>query len=147
LGDGAQDQPPADPGEGPTARDVIAQGQHSGVHDNRTVIVTSLDQWVDLWDAHAANREPAPERPSVDFTFERVVAVFTGPKPTGCHGVSVHGISHEGRDVHLQVLHHAPEDRACPRVVTHPYVMLVIPAGDGAVTVAHHATTDPAPAS
>lgn len=54
------------------------EGQHSGVTQNRTVVVRCQKDWNRLWSEHDASA-PAPE---VDFSKESVVAVFGGRVPT-----------------------------------------------------------------
>ncbi len=54
------------------------EGQHSGVTENRAVVVQSQEQWQALWSEHDASA-PAPE---VDFSRESVVAVFGGRTAT-----------------------------------------------------------------
>lgn len=54
------------------------EGQHSGVKENRAVVVRDQQQWRELWSRHDAST-PAPE---VDFSKENVVAVFGGETPT-----------------------------------------------------------------
>jgi hypothetical protein len=54
------------------------EGQHSGVTQNRAVVVRCQKDWNRLWSEHDASA-PAPE---VDFSKESVVAVFGGRVPT-----------------------------------------------------------------
>jgi hypothetical protein len=63
-------------------------GSVSGVASWRTVDVRDEATWKKLWNEHTANKIPTPPAPFVDFTRERVIAVFLGARTYG-HGVDL----------------------------------------------------------
>lgn len=73
-----------------TSRDLpfetISATGRSGVVRERQVVVDDAEAWARLWREHAG---PETAVPAVDFARKRVVGVFRGAQPSGCHGTSV----------------------------------------------------------
>lgn len=68
----------------PAAEWQKISGQHSGIAVFRAVVVQDAEAWQRLWEDHQGSLESLPE---VDFSRERVVAVFLGLRHTGGHSV------------------------------------------------------------
>lgn len=70
--------------------ETLAQGDYAD-YDNEggNIIIRSDDDYAAFWQALNGSRSPVPERPSVDFSSETVVAVMMGLRSTGGASITV----------------------------------------------------------
>ncbi|MGE0708456.1 MAG: protease complex subunit PrcB family protein [Planctomycetota bacterium] len=74
-----------------------------------------------------------PTRLNVDWTRERVVALFLGERPTGGHSIQVTGVAQvDSQTVEVEYRHDAPQGAAVT-LVTHPYELVALRDAKGAV--------------
>ena len=95
--EGGGDSPCPCPGGGGTTAilvpwETIEQGTHSGIKEERGVVIREAQAWRNFWEEHVAGRYPKPELPFVDFVREMVIGYFLGERPTGGYVVEVEEI-------------------------------------------------------
>lgn len=117
---------PACPGAGTASLllpfETVDHGVHSGVREERRVVVRDEAAWRALWDEHVAGRVPEPPLPSVDFTREMAVAFFLGEKPTSGYGVEIVEIVLGGERLQVRVEVVSPPPGApVLQVLTQPF--------------------------
>lgn len=129
--------PPADapPEEPEPGFRVLATGSHSAMPYPLRLVLEEPEEWATFWREHhgnASGEPPAP--PEVDFARERVAVATLGDRPDGCWHVRATDLTQEGHTALLEVTTYRPDvTTVCGAVVTQPYVMVAIPAGEAEV--------------
>lgn len=101
----------------------IAHGVHSTITRRTNYIITSASQLTDLWKMIDAGGQP----PTIDFTREDVVAVFTGKEPTAGYDIEVSRV--EDSTVRNVVVTLIKPGGSCvlAQAVTNPYQLIRLP--------------------
>ena len=111
---------------GEVAVRILAQGQQSGVEEERQVVAATSEAFAALWRDHAT---PAAPLPAVDFSREAVVGLFLGTRPTAGYRVEVASVRHTAGAVVVQFRERRPgADVLTAQVLTAPYILVAIPA-------------------
>ncbi|MBI5242198.1 MAG: protease complex subunit PrcB family protein [Elusimicrobia bacterium] len=98
-------------------------GQHSGIAVFRAVVVDNAQSWQRLWQDHQGSLDGLPE---VDFSRERVVAVFLGLRHTSGHSVKLEVMAaKDGLVVSYEI--HRPKGFTA-QVISAPFALLKVPA-------------------
>ncbi len=109
---------------------TIARGEFSGITDLREVLVRAPAEWNALWKAHGASQAV----PAVDFSTERVAAVFLGTRPTGGFRVEITGARREADMLVIEYVERRPDPAdILTQVVTSPFHIVKIPRHNGTV--------------
>lgn len=107
---------------------TIAQGTYSAYPTANQLAISSTAEWVDLWQRHSSNNIPPPPVPEVDFTQDRVIAVFAGEKFTGGYSVEIISVETTNSQLVIIVKHRQPgAEDIVTQVITHPYHIIRIP--------------------
>lgn len=109
---------------------LLAQGGHSGLHDEERLEIRTLPPWSALWERHGSDQTPPPDRPEVDFATERVVVLAMGDRPNSCYGVEIDRIvTDEATAITtVEATERGPDaESVCAEVVTQPHVFVAIP--------------------
>lgn len=78
-----------DPGIDVVFEDLLRNTFADRIEEERNLVVTDNETWVDLWiEMHHMNGPPPP-RPYIDFTSEWLIAVFLGTRPDGGYSVNI----------------------------------------------------------
>lgn len=102
---------------------ILEQGAHSGIDDERTVVIHDGPAFATLWAAHTADTVPAPDLPKVDFSKEMVVAAFAGIRNTGGYRLSLVGMeAKDGRLIVSMSLTRPSPGCIVAQAVSQPYV-------------------------
>lgn len=119
-------------GDVPTARS-IDNGEASGIRTAGVEVISDDVAWMDLYIRHMPLTGIPVTPPVIDFTTNRVVAVFRG-EYTGTEGIRVSRLERVGDELHLET----DDTVALPGVPTpqtiSPFDFVVIPA-DGTIYV------------
>uniref|UniRef100_A0A7S4I2C8 PrcB C-terminal domain-containing protein n=1 Tax=Odontella aurita TaxID=265563 RepID=A0A7S4I2C8_9STRA len=79
----------------------IDHGYYSGIEEPLTAVFRSSREFESFWRRHAANNNPAPACPDVEFESSLVVCVFLGTKDSGGYGVEIKSV--EETEEHVAV--------------------------------------------
>jgi|SRR3989344_3001052 len=69
----------------PVSFSVLASGAHSSVTARKNYLITSENQFRELWKLIDAGGSP----PTIDFSIYHVLAVFTGTEPSAGYSVAI----------------------------------------------------------
>lgn len=109
------------------------RGMNAAQEKAERVVVEEPKGWEDVWSRVAGNVVPKPATPDIDFTRNRVAAVFMGRKRTGGFSVQLTA-REEGGKVIVKVNETHPRPGAIvTQALTSPYHVLVVPKTDEGV--------------
>ena len=114
--------------------EVIQQGTYSGKKDTVAQVITTQQDWEQLWKQHVSVLVPQPPVPEIDFETEVVVAIFAGEKKSGGYATVIKKVSAELNDVVVRYKLTDPQPNSFTiQVITQPYVMLKMDKPTGTV--------------
>jgi hypothetical protein len=111
----------------PTAVEVpfteLARGAQSTIERRVNYVITSPEQFRDLWELVGATERI----PDIDFSKSAVAVVFAGMKPTGGYGIAVSKV--EDASARKLVVTLTQPDSSCvvTQVITAPYQIIELP--------------------
>jgi hypothetical protein len=122
-------KPPIPERKRPERNDVpfttIDSGSNSGVDTRGGVTVRDQGEWLALWRRHTANQHPAPPAPTVDFSSEMVVAVFSGQRRSGGFSIQIDRIKSTGSKLMVMVSESSPTPGSINMMmITQPYYIV-----------------------
>lgn len=108
---------------------TLAVGWSSGVQGPLREVVRDADAWERLWAVHESRATPAQPRPEVDFSKERVVAVFLGTRPDSCWAVRITNVTLDasGRRAAVEVTTYQATEGACMQALSQPHHVIALP--------------------
>lgn len=125
----------ADPGDGPDPGIcrllTIAMGETSGFGYGQPgflgadLIIRDPDTWLGFWALHAADHDPPPPQPPVDFRRHVVVATVQGPQPSG-GGPNIAVLMVARHEQHFKIVIFDDERPGPLDVVTNPYHFVLV---------------------
>jgi hypothetical protein len=114
--------------------EVLLEGTFSGIKEPLQKVITTNQEWEDLWKKHVSVIVPQPPVPEIDFENTVVAAIFQGEKNKGGYQVRLKEIIPQGKDV---VVHYKlvepPENSFTLSVLTQPFILIKIPKPEGTV--------------
>lgn len=114
--------PPATVGESPISFTQLAMGSRSGIDRRTNYLITSEGQLRELWKLIDAGGAV----PSVDFTQDDVIAVFSGTEPTVGHTIEVSRVEEtRSRLVTVTITRPGPTC-ALAQMFTNPYQVVIV---------------------
>lgn len=115
----------------------IDRGQHGDIVEGTREVIRDEQAYAAFWEQLHADRNSVPDRPTVDFETQIVVAVVLGERPTGGYGVAVDEVltTESGTPIQVRFTESIPGD-GCPatQALTSPYVLATVEAQGGEVT-------------
>ena len=103
---------------------TVDRGFRSGIKERKLVTVKSEKEWGELWRLHKGAFLPEQPVLHVDFKQEMIVAVFSGEKKSGGHGIEITKIEEDQKKGELIVffLETRPPPKAMvTQAITQPY--------------------------
>ena len=67
----------------------LSGGNYCGIEESVNIIVTSKEEWENLWRKVYKTTFPVPQLPDVDFSRETVLAAFMGTRSTGGFSIEI----------------------------------------------------------
>ena len=114
--------------------EILEQGTYSGKKDTVAKLITTQQEWEQLWKQHVSVLVPQPPVPEIDFETHVVTVIFAGEKMSGGYGVVVKDVSVEADDVIVKYRLTEPQPNSMNiQVITQPYSMLKIEKPKGTV--------------
>lgn len=103
----------------------LAKGQLSLQTEQQFEVITGQSQFRHFWGRF--DQGPAP---SLDFTWESVIAVFMGERPTGGYSIHVDSVMHQDDELLVEVVLQAPGPECMTtQAFTQPYEVVSVPVG------------------
>ncbi len=114
--------------------EILEQGTYSGKKDMVAQLITSQQEWEQLWKKHVSVLVPQPPVPEIDFETHVMAVIFAGEKMSGGYAVVVKDVSVELDDVIVKYRLTEPQPNSFTiQVITQPYAMLKIEKPKGTV--------------
>ena len=105
----------------------IAKGNYSGVNESIDLIITSEEDWIELWDNMHAGTYPVKELPYIDFSSRTVLASFLGTRSTGGYSIEYSRIVKENSTIKAIFTVKSPEPGAMvTTALSQPYHVVSI---------------------
>ena len=101
----------------------IARGSQSAIERRVNYIITSPDQFNELWGIINASGMP----PKVDFKTHAVIAVFAGQEPVAGYEIAVNKVEDNGERMVSITLARPGDGCAVAQVKTAPYQLITLP--------------------
>jgi hypothetical protein len=118
-------------------RTLVMDG-HTGVAQQRDVLVRDQAAFDKLWAEHVSDRTPKPAAPPVDFATKMVVGVFAGNVAT-CGNMGVVGVRSQDGKMIVDIERRTPSPAiACPAVILTPMQLVVVDRNDAPAEFVRH---------
>jgi hypothetical protein len=104
----------------PLAFETVLQAQQSGISGARAVAIQDDSAWEALWSDHAANVDPPPPVPAVDFTKKMVLGLFVGERPNLCYSVAIESVEKIGNQKVAVNYRETKSSGNCMPALAHP---------------------------
>jgi hypothetical protein len=117
---------------------TLVKDGHTGVTQQRDVVVRDQAAFDKLWAEHVSDRTPTPRAPAVDFANKMVIGIFDGAVAS-CGNMGIVAVrSQEGKMV-VDIERRAPSPNiACPAVILTPMQMVMVDRNDAPVEFVRH---------
>lgn len=114
--------------------EVLLEGTYSGIREPLQKVISTNEEWEDLWRKHVSIIVPQPPVPEVDFENNVVAAIYMGEKNKSGYQVLLKEVVPEGKDVILRYkIVEPPENSFTLMVLTQPFILVKIPKPEGTV--------------
>jgi hypothetical protein len=123
--------------------EVLLEGTFSGIKEPLQKVITTNQEWEDLWKKHVSVIVPQPPVPEVDFENNVVAAIFMGEKSKGGYQVLLKQVEPQGKDiiVHYKLVE-PPANSFTLTVLTQPFILLKLPKPEGTVQLTQQQVTE-----
>jgi hypothetical protein len=117
---------------------TLVMDGHTGVTQQRDVVVRDQAAFDKLWAEHVSDRTPTPAAPVVDFSTKMVVGVFEGNVAT-CANMGIVGVRSQDGKMVVDIERRAPDPSiACPAVILTPMQLVVVDRNDAPAEFVRH---------
>ncbi|HEY7159921.1 MAG TPA: protease complex subunit PrcB family protein [Acidobacteriota bacterium] len=123
--------------------EVLLEGTFSGIKEPLQKVITTNQEWEDLWKKHVSVIVPQPPVPEVDFENYVVAAIYQGEKNKGGYQVLLKQVEPQGKDiiVHYKLVE-PPENSFTLSVLTQPFILVKLPKPEGTVQLTQQQVTE-----
>jgi len=121
-------------GAGAVNVEQIDRGQYGDVVEGIQTVLRDEDEYAAFWERLHADQKSVPERPSVDFDKQVVVAIVLGQRSSGGYGVKIDEVlaNPSGKKLQVRYTKTTPgEGCAVTTVLTSPYVLATVETQGG----------------
>jgi hypothetical protein len=115
------------PTAGPVDFQVILSGSYSNATQPRVELVKSERQWDAIWQIAMGREEPLPEKPTVDFGSQYVIAAFMGERSSSGYHIEIDKIEKAGRKLKVHIKNY--ETPGMLTVMTQPFTLVRVQKG------------------
>lgn len=106
----------------------------SAIVDRRRLVIRDEAAWEAFWDDFAAQVQPQPEAPAVDFSTHMVIAATMGQRSSGGYTISVDEVAEKEGVLYAAVQEVTPGVMCITTdVITAPAVAVLVPRHSGTV--------------
>lgn len=122
--------------------EVLLEGTFSGIKEPLQKVISTNQEWEDLWKKHVSVIVPQPPVPEVDFESYVIAAIFSGEKNKSGYQVRLKEVVPQGKDVIVRYkMVEPPENSFTLTVLTQPFLLLKIPKPEGTVQLTQQEAT------
>lgn len=114
--------------DGPLPFQTILSGAYSLADTFSVELITNDDEWENAWLIAKGRVSPLPEKPTVDFSRQYVIAAFMGERPSSGYRIEIDSVEKVGRILKVHVIKY--ETPGMLTVITSPFYLVRIPRGD-----------------
>ncbi len=109
----------------------IAKGNYSGINESIDLVITSEEDWRELWEKMHAGTYPVKELPDIDFSSRTVLASFLGTRSTGGYSIEFSRLVKKNRTIKAIFTDKSPEPGAMvTTALSQPYHVVCIGLAD-----------------
>jgi len=106
---------------------TILSGTYSLADTFYVELITDENQWENAWLIAKGRVDPLPEKPTVDFDRQYVIAAFMGARPSSGYSIEISSVEKAGRKLRVYVTKY--ETPGMLTVITSPFYLVRIPRG------------------
>jgi hypothetical protein len=122
--------------------EVLLEGTFSGIKEPLQKVVTTNEEWEELWKKHVSVIVPQPPVPEVDFENNVVAALFAGEKMKSGYQIRLKEVVPQGKDVIIRYkMVEPPQNSFTLTVLTQPFIFIKIPKPEGTVQMTQQEAT------
>ena len=115
-------------GDGPVQFQTILSGTYSLADTFSVQLLKSEDEWEESWLIAKGRISPLPDKPTVDFDRQYVLAAFMGERPSSGYRIEIESLEKTGRTLKVYVTKF--ETPGMLTVMTSPFFLARIPRGN-----------------
>jgi len=115
-------------GEGQIPFQTILSGTYSLADSFSVELIKNDKDWEDAWLIAKGRINPLPDKPTVDFSRQYVIAAFMGKRPSSGYRIEITDLVKTGRMLKVFVTKY--ETPGMLTVITSPFYLIRIPKGD-----------------
>ncbi len=114
--------------------EVLLEGTFSGIKEPLEKVITTNEEWEELWKKHVSVIVPQPLVPEVDFESNVLAVLFAGEKNKSGYQIRLKEVVPQGKDVIVRYkMVEPPENSFTLTVLTQPFIFIKIPKPEGTV--------------
>ncbi len=122
--------------------EVLLEGTFSGIKEPLQKVITTNEEWEELWKKHVSVIVPQPPVPEIDFESNVVAALFAGEKMKSGYQIRLKEVVPQGKDVIVRYkMVEPPENSFTLTVLTQPFIFIKIPKPEGTVQLTQQEAT------
>ncbi|MEE9555178.1 MAG: protease complex subunit PrcB family protein [candidate division Zixibacteria bacterium] len=114
-------------GDGPVQFQTILSGAYSLADTFSIQLIKSEDKWEDVWLIAKGRINPLPDKPTVDFDRQYVIAAFLGERSSSGYRIEIESLELAGRTLNVYVTKY--ETPGMLTVITSPFFLARVPKG------------------
>ncbi len=116
---------PSSQAQAPSGFNLLDSRSQSRIRAFRTQVVENSTDWQKLWQEHLGQTGQAP---AVDFSKERIAAIFLGVRPTAGYSVAVESVEVQAQQIFVRYREVKPRpDQFVATVLTAPACLIKLP--------------------
>jgi hypothetical protein len=120
----------------PVTYDLLQKGTYSGIKEAMAKVITTQQEWEELWKKHTSVIIPQPPIPEVDFGASVLAVITLGEKNTSGYQIVLKSVEFNSDDIEVTYRTTSPPDHSFTlQALSQPYLVLRIqkPVGSGVV--------------
>ena len=123
--------------------EVLLEGTFSGIKEPLQKVITTNEEWEELWKKHVSVIVPQPPVPEVDFENNVLAALFAGEKMKSGYQIRLKEVVPQGKDVIVRYkMVEPPQNSFTLTVLTQPFIFIKIPKPEGTVQMTEQQATE-----
>ncbi|MBT9546082.1 MAG: protease complex subunit PrcB family protein [Candidatus Sericytochromatia bacterium] len=119
---------PSSQAQAPAGFGLLDSRSQSRIRTFRTQVIENSADWQKLWQEHLGQTGQTGQAPAVDFSKERIAAIFLGVRPTAGYSVAVESVEVQTNQILVRYREAKPQpDQFVATVLTAPACLIKLP--------------------